>query len=81
MKIQTKLQKLTEAEKYASEKRAEITREIVGIVEREKINVSQLCAAAGVGRDAFYHYAKKNAMPTDLIRKFLHCDQLQRIIN
>lgn len=81
MKIQNKVKKLAEAEKYAADKRAEITRDIVGIIARYNINVSQLCAAAGVGRDTYYHYTKKNALPTNIIRKFLRCDLLQKAIN
>jgi len=74
MKLQTKIAKLADAEKYANDKRAEITRDIVEHIRRENINVAQLCAAVGVGRDSYYHYVKKNALPTDIMKKFLRCD-------
>lgn len=74
MKIQTKFQKLCEAEKYAEEKRAEITREIVETIAREKLNTTKLCAGAGVSRDIYYYFVRKNALPTEIIRKFLRTD-------
>lgn len=74
MKLQTKIAKLADAEKYANDKRAEITRDIVEHIRRRNINVAQLCAAVSVGRDSYYHYVKKNALPTEIMKKFIHCD-------
>lgn len=79
MKFKTKIQKLDEAEKYADTKRAEISRELLDVIQRQNINIVKLCADVNLSRDKYYYYAKKNAFPTDVLKKISQTEVFKQI--
>lgn len=79
MKLKTKIQKLDEAEKYAETKRAEISRELLDVIQRQNINIVKLCEAVKLSRDKYYYYAKKLAFPTEILKKFSQTEVFKQI--
>jgi predicted transcriptional regulator len=79
MKFSTKIQKLADAEKYETEKRAEISAELLAIIQQHNIDITKLLKSLNLSRNSYYHYAEKKFFPTDWLKKISQSDVFKQL--
>lgn len=79
MKFITKVQKLSDAEKYAGEKRAEISADLLAIIQQNNIDITKLLKSLNLSRNSYYHYAEKKEFPTDWLKKISQSDVIKQL--
>lgn len=79
MKLKTKIAKLIEAEKYAGEKIAEISAEVLDVIQQKNINVAKLCDEAGLSRNSYYHFVEKKCFPSDWLKKISQTEVFKQL--